>query len=257
MSRKGLRAETRTAVSPSGETANETGATAPGAYIIQARGLFMTYRTGELEVPVLKGIDLDIARGEFVAVMGPSGSGKSTLLYLLGGLDRPTAGSVRVNGRELAALGDGEGSRLRRREVGFVFQFYNLIPNLDVEENILLPVLLDGRRTSDFAGRLEEILEVMGLAERRRHTPRQLSGGEQQRVALARSLINDPAIILADEPTGNLDTRMGGEVLQLMSRIHRERGKTMIMVTHDSNAAARAGRVIRVRDGRIEEGVEA
>ena len=245
------------AVPPTGGTPCEPGAPAPGSPIIEVRGLFMTYRTGELEVPVLKGIDLDIGRGEFVAVMGPSGSGKSTLLYLLGGLDRPTAGTIRVDGHELSALKDGEGSRLRRREVGFVFQFYNLIPNLDVEENILLPVLLDGRRPADYAGRLEEILEVMGLTARRRHTPRQLSGGEQQRVALARSLINDPAIILADEPTGNLDTRMGGEVLQLMSRIHRERGKTMIMVTHDSNAAAQAGRIIRVRDGRLEEGVSA
>ncbi len=234
--------------------AGEPGSRQPAAGpIIEVESLYKSYRMGEVEVEVLKGIDLAVRSGEFLAVMGPSGSGKSTLLYLMGGLDRPTSGKVLVNGRDLSAMKNGEGSRLRRREVGFVFQFYNLVPNLSVEENVLLPVLLDGKRPAAWKGALADILEVVGLSQRRGHTPRELSGGEQQRVALARALINEPDIVLADEPTGNLDSKTGEEMLALMSRINAEQGKTIVMVTHSSEAASHSRRVVHVLDGRISE----
>ncbi|HWR62096.1 MAG TPA: ABC transporter ATP-binding protein [Clostridia bacterium] len=221
--------------------------------IIEAVSLNKTYKLGSLDVEVLKDINLTIASGEFVSIMGPSGSGKSTLLYLIGGLDKPTSGSVRIKGSELSDMKDREQSIMRRRDIGFVFQFYNLIPNLNVEENVMLPVLLDGKKLKDYRSKLDEILEVVGLSDRRAHTPRELSGGQQQRVAIARALVNEPDIILADEPIGNLDTRTGIEVMELLQRINREKGKTIVQVTHSKEAAGYGNRVINVRDGRVWE----
>ncbi|AOT70244.1 ABC transporter ATP-binding protein [Geosporobacter ferrireducens] len=221
--------------------------------IIETIGLYKTYQLGNIEVEVLKDINLTIPKGEFVSIMGPSGSGKSTLLYLIGGLDQPTSGSIRIKGKELSDMKDQEQSIMRRREVGFVFQFYNLIPNLSVEENTLLPVLLDGKRIKEYQQRLDEILEVVGLSDRRKHTPRELSGGQQQRVAIARALINEPDIILADEPIGNLDSKTGMEVMALLQTINREKGKTIVQVTHSREAAAYGQRTIHVRDGKVEE----
>lgn len=218
---------------------------------IEVSHLHKTYQLGEVEIEVLKDINLTINRGEFVSIMGPSGSGKSTLLYLMGGLDRPTSGSIKVGGREIATMTDKEQSLMRRRAVGFIFQFYNLIPNLTVEENVLVPMLLDGKKGRECQAKATEILELVGLAERRRHTPRELSGGQQQRVAIARALVNDPEIILADEPTGNLDTKTGEGILNLMQRINAEKQKTIVQVTHSPEAAGYGKSVIQVRDGRI------
>lgn len=221
--------------------------------IIEAVNLGKTYKTGSVEVEVLKNIDLKVDKGEFVSIMGPSGSGKSTLLYLIGGLDKPTSGNIRIKGQELSAMDDVEESKLRRRDIGFIFQFYNLIPNLNVEENIMLPVLLDGKKLKDYRKRLDAILEIVKLSDRRHHTPRELSGGQQQRVAIARALINEPDIILADEPIGNLDSKTGTEVMELLAAINREKGKTIIQVTHSREAAEYSQRIISVRDGKVSE----
>ena len=219
---------------------------------IEGQNIVKQYRVGTVDTPVLRDISLKIARGEFVSIMGPSGSGKSTLLYILSGLDMPTKGSVLLNGRDISGLDDAKKSILRRRNIGFVFQFYNLIPNLNVEENIMLPVLLDGKDMKGYKRKLDDILNVVGLSERRRHTPRELSGGQQQRVAIARALINDPDIIFADEPTGNLDSKSGAEILALLRKINREQGKTVLMVTHSEDAAQYGNRMIYVRDGVVE-----
>jgi putative ABC transport system ATP-binding protein len=219
---------------------------------IQTENLGKVYHTGEVSVEVLKEVTFEVSAGEFVTIMGPSGSGKSTLLYLLGGLDVPSSGSVRIHGRDIASLNDTEASRLRRHDIGFVFQFYNLVPNLDVEENVLLPALLDGQDLTACRDRLDSILKTVGLSERRRHTPRELSGGQQQRVAIARALMNGPGIILADEPTGNLDSVSGEEVLRLLSDINNREGKTVVMVTHSREAASYGRRIIHVIDGRID-----
>ena len=184
--------------------------------MIQVKDLCKFYGSGALEVQALKHVNLSIAEGQFIAIMGPSGSGKSTLLYLIGGLDTPTSGKILIGNRDLSEMNDLSGSIFRRRKVGFIFQFYNLVPNLSVEENILLPVLLDGNKTKSLRGALDELLEIVGLANRRDHTPRELSGGEQQRVAIARALINDPDIILADEPTGNLDSGAGDNIMWVL-----------------------------------------
>lgn len=223
--------------------------------IIESIDLYKTYMMGKVEVEVLKDINISIDEGEFVSIMGPSGSGKSTLLYLIGGLDKPTSGQIRIKGREMAEMKDEEESRLRRQEIGFIFQFYNLIPNLNVEENIMLPILLDGKKHKDYRKELDEILETVGLSDRRRHTPRELSGGQQQRVAIARALINQPDIILADEPIGNLDTKTGTEVMELLARINTERGRTIIQVTHSKEAAEYGQRIIRVRDGKVSDAI--
>lgn len=221
--------------------------------IIESVGLNKVYTMGNVEVEVLKDINLEIKEGEFVSIMGPSGSGKSTLLYLIGGLDKPSSGTIRVKGREIAGLKDSEESRLRRQEMGFIFQFYNLIPNLNVEENIMLLILLDGKKLKDYRKELDSILDIVGLSERRRHTPRELSGGQQQRVAIARALINQPDIILADEPTGNLDSKTSAEVLDLLKKINKENGKTIIQVTHSREAADYGQRIIHVKDGKVSE----
>lgn len=219
--------------------------------VVKTNQLYKTYHMGNVAVEVLKDINIEIRRGEFVSIMGPSGSGKSTLLYLLGGLDHPTSGNILIEGTELASMQDKEQSLMRRRQVGFVFQFYNLIPNLTVEENILLPVLLDGHKIKAYEQKLSEILSIVGLGERRKHTPRELSGGQQQRVAIARALINEPDIILADEPIGNLDSKTGTEIMELLERINKEQQKTIVQVTHSNEAAAYGHRIIQVRDGSV------
>lgn len=219
---------------------------------IEGRHLVKDFNPGGAATKVLKDVSLQIAQGEFASIMGPSGSGKSTLLYILGGLDTPTSGSVLLNGTDISRFDDEKMSRIRRQKIGFVFQFYNLIPNLSVEENILLPLLLDGRKKQDYKSDLEYILEVVGLSHRRRHTPRELSGGQQQRVAIARALISRPEILFADEPTGNLDTKTGEEIMALLQEINQTNGQTTIlMVTHSPEAAKSSSRIITVRDGVI------
>lgn len=222
-----------------------------GKIAVEGKHIVKDFQIGSTATKVLKDISLQVAQGEFVSIMGPSGSGKSTLLYILGGLDTPTGGSVCLNGIDISHLDDNEISRLRRRNIGFVFQFYNLIPNLNVEENIMLPLLLDNKKMKDYRKQLDQILEVVGLSDRRRHTPRELSGGQQQRVAIARALIGKPEILFADEPTGNLDSNTGREIMQLLQEINRESGQTIIMVTHSPEAAKSSGRIITVRDGMI------
>lgn len=219
--------------------------------ILEARGLSKEYRMGEVRVSALSGVDLAIERGEFVAVMGPSGSGKSTLLYLLGGLDVPTSGEVILAGQRISALSDDQVALVRRRNVGFIFQFYNLLPTLSAEENIALPLLIDGQDPAAQRARIEGLLELVGLAERRHHRPDQLSGGEQQRVAIARALVTDPHIVLADEPTGNLDSATGWGILELLRRSCDARGQTILLVTHDPKAASYADRLVFLKDGKL------
>jgi putative ABC transport system ATP-binding protein len=219
--------------------------------VIEGKNIIKEFAMGDTVTRVLNGISIQIRQAEFVSIMGPSGSGKSTLLYILGGLDDPTSGNVFLGGENIAGFDDQKKSVMRRRQIGFVFQFYNLIPNLNVEENILLPVLLDGKNVKDYQHQLTDILNVVGLADRRKHTPRELSGGQQQRVAIARALINDPEIIFADEPTGNLDSSTGTEIMKLLQEINREANKTIVMVTHSSDAARYSSRVVNVRDGMI------
>lgn len=222
-----------------------------GKIAIEGKHIVKDFRLGTATTKVLKDISLQVAQGEFVSIMGPSGSGKSTLLYILGGLDAPTSGRVLLNGTDISRFGDEKMSRIRRRNIGFVFQFYNLIPNLNVEENIMLPLLLDGKRMGGYKKQLEQILEIVGLLNRRKHTPRELSGGQQQRVAIARALIGNPEILFADEPTGNLDSKTGAEIMGLLQEINQTCGQTIIMVTHSPEAAKSSGRVITVRDGII------
>lgn len=224
-----------------------------GLVAVEGRGISKHYRVGTLDTMVLKNISIRIDRGDYISIMGPSGSGKSTLLYILSGLDAPTKGNVLLNGSDISRLDDERMSVLRRRNIGFVFQFYNLIPNLNVEENILLPVLLDGKNIKDYRRKLSDIMNIVGLTERRKHTPRELSGGQQQRVAIARALMNDPDIIFADEPTGNLDSKSGMEILSLLREINHEQGKTILMVTHSDEAASYSNRTIYVRDGVVEQ----
>jgi putative ABC transport system ATP-binding protein len=219
--------------------------------VIEAINLCKSYSLGKENVDVLKDINLSIKKGTFTSIMGPSGSGKSTLLYLIGGLEKPTKGTVKINGKNLSIMEDDEESKMRRREMGFVFQFYNLIPNLNVEENILLPVLLDGKKANQYQKSLNDILSIVGLSERRKFTPRELSGGQQQRVAIARALINDPDIILADEPIGNLDSKTGIEIMELLQKINQKNGKTIVQVTHSSEAAEYGSDIIYVKDGVI------
>lgn len=218
---------------------------------IETINLCKTFRMGTIDVEVLKNVSITIKKGEFVSIMGPSGSGKSTLLYLLGILDKPTSGSVMINGKEITNFDDEDESVLRRKNIGFIFQFYNLIPNLNVEENVLLPVMLDGKKTGEFRDKMNSILELVGLSDRRSHTPRELSGGQQQRVAIARALINDPDIILADEPIGNLDTKTGTDIMKLLHRINRQKGKTVVLVTHSIESAEYGHRIINLQDGRV------
>lgn len=219
---------------------------------IEGKNIIKDFQLGDTKTRVLKNISLKVIQGEFVSIMGQSGSGKSTLLYILGGLDVPTSGSVLMNGMDISKLNDEKMSRIRRQNIGFVFQFYNLIPNLNVEENIMLPLLLDGKKMRDYKKPLKDILEVVGLSDKRGHTPRELSGGQQQRVAIARALIGNSEILFADEPTGNLDSHTGAEIMSLLKRINKERGQTIIMVTHSPEAAKSSSRVITVSDGLLQ-----
>ena len=220
-----------------------------GGVAVEGRHIIKNFCIGSTPTKVLKDISLQVMQGEFVSIMGPSGSGKSTLLYILGGLDTPTSGHVLLNGTDISRFGDEKMSRIRRQKIGFVFQFYNLIPNLNVEENIMLPLLLDGKKMGGYRKQLEQILEIVGLSDRRRHTPRELSGGQQQRVAIARALIGNPEILFADEPTGNLDSKTGAEIMALLREINKTSGQTIIMVTHSPEAAQSSSRVIHVQDG--------
>ena len=222
-----------------------------GGVAVEGRHIIKNFRIGNAPTKVLKDISLQVMQGEFVSIMGPSGSGKSTLLYILGGLDTPTSGHVLLNGTDISGFGDEKMSRIRRQKIGFVFQFYNLIPNLNVEENIMLPLLLDGKKMGGYRKQLEQILEIVGLSDHRRHTPRELSGGQQQRVAIARALISNPEILFADEPTGNLDSKTGAEIMALLREINQTSGQTIIMVTHSPEAAQSSSRVIHVQDGVI------
>lgn len=218
---------------------------------VEAKNIIKEYKIGNTTTRVLKEVSLQVAKGEFVSIMGQSGSGKSTLLYILGGLDTPTSGKVYMNGADISHFNDEKMSIIRRRNIGFVFQFYNLIPNLNVEENIMLPLLLDGKNLKDYKNQLDEILDIVGLTDRRKHTPRELSGGQQQRVAIARALIGKPEILFADEPTGNLDSKTGIEIIDLLDKINRDNGQTIIMVTHSPEAAKSSSRTITVSDGLI------
>ena len=218
---------------------------------VEAKNIIKEYKIGNTTTRVLKEVSLQVMKGEFVSIMGQSGSGKSTLLYILGGLDTPTSGKVYMNGADISHFNDEKMSIIRRRNIGFVFQFYNLIPNLNVEENIMLPLLLDGKNLKDYKNQLDEILDIVGLTDRRKHTPRELSGGQQQRVAIARALIGKPEILFADEPTGNLDSKTGIEIIDLLNKINRDNGQTIIMVTHSPEASKSSSRTITVSDGLI------
>lgn len=219
--------------------------------ILQTENLSKKYKLGAGQVTALDGINFVVQRGEFVAIMGPSGSGKSTLLHLLGGLDKPSDGEITLAGQPLAKLSDDEITRVRRRNVGFIFQFYNLIPTLTAEENIALPLRIDGKDPKKFQARIDRLLALVGLQDRRGHKPDQLSGGQQQRVAIARALVTEPSIVLADEPTGNLDSKTGEEILRLLRHSCNELEQTIVMVTHDARAASFADRVVFLKDGRI------
>ncbi|MDD4295915.1 MAG: ABC transporter ATP-binding protein [Ruminiclostridium sp.] len=219
--------------------------------IIKATNLYKTYNSGQNRVEVLKNVSLSILPGEFISVMGPSGSGKSTLLYLLGALDKPDSGQLQIKDQDITHMKDRYRSILRRRTLGFVFQFYNLVPNLSVEENILMPVLLDGGKARKCREKVSALMAATGLENRRRHMPRELSGGEQQRVAIARALVHDPEIILADEPTGNLDSKTGTEIMELLSKINLEKKVTIVMVTHSEESAKYTQRMIRLKDGEV------
>ena len=217
--------------------------------ILKVENLTKVYGKGENEVRALNGVSFSVEKGDFVAIIGPSGSGKSTLLHTLGGVDRPTGGKVLVNGQDVYSRSDEQIAVFRRREVGLIYQFYNLIPVLNVEENMSLPVLLDGRNVN--RDRLRELIRELDLVGREKHLPNQLSGGPQQRVSIGRAVMNSPSIVLADEPTGNLDSKNSHEIVELLKRMNREYNQTLIMITHDESIALQARRIIAIEDGKI------
>ncbi len=220
--------------------------------LIEARGLWKSYSMQAEEVHALRGVDLDVESGEYAAIMGPSGSGKSTLMNLLGCLDTPSKGSYRLNGREVSAMEDDELAHVRNQEIGFVFQTFHLLPRASAMRNVELPLVYRGVRAEERAERARKALESVDLGDRLGHRPNELSGGQRQRVAIARALVNQPSIVLADEPTGNLDSATGEEILSIFDDLNR-RGHTLLVVTHEKGVAAHAKRVIRLRDGRIEK----
>ena len=219
--------------------------------LIQIKNVSRTFRRGSEEIHVLAGLDLDVQQGEFLALMGPSGSGKSTLLNLIGGLDRADAGSVQIGGDRIDRLSDRQLAAWRARHVGFVFQFYNLLATLNAERNVELPLLLTHLSKSERRDHVATALKVVGLANRNRQYPRTLSGGEQQRVGIARAIVSDPTLLLCDEPTGDLDRKSGDEILSLLQALNREHGKTIVMVTHDPHASARASRTVHLDKGQL------
>ncbi len=223
----------------------------PAHAAVEARDLTRVYGEGETAVEALRGVDIEVTSGELVAVMGPSGSGKSTLMHILAGLDKPTSGTVMIAGTEITQLNDSQLTHLRRKHIGFVFQFFNLLPMLDAEENVVLPLTIAGQKPDK--AWLDQLLEKMGLDNRRSHRPSELSGGQQQRVAIARSLVTRPTILFADEPTGNLDSKTSGEILDLLRDSTESYGQTTVMVTHEARAAAIADRVLFISDGLIAQ----
>ena len=223
--------------------------------ILQVESLTKTYGKGDAQVHALDGVSFCVEKGCFLAVVGASGSGKSTLLHLLGGVDRPTSGRVSIDGQDIFSMNESKLAIFRRRNMGIVYQFYNLIPTLTAEENIMLPYLLDGRKPDEAT--LKELLEITGLTNRAKHLPSELSGGQQQRVSIARALINSPGVILADEPTGNLDSKSGKDILELLVLANKRYSQTLIMITHDEKIALQADRVIAIGDGRIMRDEEA
>ncbi|WP_106767557.1 ABC transporter ATP-binding protein [Paenibacillus faecalis] len=219
--------------------------------ILRVENLSKTYGDGETAVTALNNISFSVQKGEFVAIIGPSGSGKSTLLHILGGVDTPTSGKVIVDNTDIYAMDETALAIFRRRQIGLIYQFFNLIPVLNVEENITLPLLLDGREVNQDI--LSNIVDILGLQQRLNHLPNQLSGGQQQRVSIGRALINSPAIVLADEPTGNLDSKNSAEVINLLKQLHKARNQTLIVITHDENIALQADRIISIQDGMISK----
>ncbi|MFQ6074394.1 MAG: ABC transporter ATP-binding protein [Candidatus Bathyarchaeia archaeon] len=220
--------------------------------ILTAKDIKKTYRMGKVSVPALRGVSLEVSEGEFVAIFGPSGSGKSTLLHVLGGLDKPDQGEVFIDGTSLSTLHDNELAEVRLRKIGFVFQFFNLLPRLTALRNVELPLTLADVPEEESVEKAKEALKLVGLEDRISHCPTELSGGEQQRVAIARALVNDPKIVLADEPTGNLDTVTGSEIVRLMQRLNEEKGQTFVVVTHDPSVAEAAHRILYLKDGTIQ-----
>ena len=221
--------------------------------IIKVNNLIKVFGKDETTNRVLENLNLEIKKGEFVSIMGESGCGKSTLLYLLGGLDKPTSGEIYINDKDINKLKEKQMSNFRRKDIGFVFQFYNLVQNLTVEENIMLPVIMDGRKEKDYKERLEMILKTIGLEEKRKALPNKLSGGQQQRVSIARAIILNPSIILADEPIGNLDSRSGKTVMELLKKINEDEKITIVQVTHSEESAKYGNRIIKIKDGKIIE----
>ena len=220
--------------------------------VIQARDVRKVYRVGDVDVHALRGVDLDVARGEFLSIIGPSGSGKSTFFHILGGLTPPTSGIVFIHGRDLRAMSEADRTELRKKEVGFVFQKYNLLPTLTAADNIAIARHIAGAKDGEDP-KFREVLDLLGIGGRLGHKPRALSGGEQQRVAIARAIVNHPSILLADEPTGNLDTENSAIVLALLRDLNSRLGQTILMITHNPDAAAYGGRVVRMRDGKVVE----
>ena len=221
--------------------------------LAELRGVSRNYQKGRERVEVLQNLDLVIPRGDFLTIMGPSGSGKTTLLNLLGGLDRPSSGTVTVGGAEISSMSNSQLSKWRSTHVGFVFQFYNLLPVLTAQKNVELPLLLTRFGTRERAERAALALDIVGLASRAKHLPRELSGGEEQRVAIARAIVSDPTLLLCDEPTGDLDRDTADEILELLQILNRDHGKTIVMVTHDARAAGYAARILHVDKGKLEE----
>jgi putative ABC transport system ATP-binding protein len=229
--------------------AAEAVAASPAGPVVSARDLTRRYGEGDTAVDALRGVSLDVPRGHLTAVMGPSGSGKSTLMHILAGLDKPTTGEVAIAGTEISKLNDTELTKLRRKHIGFIFQFFNLLPMLTAEENVVLPLSLAGEKPDK--AWVDELMEKIGIADRRKHRPSELSGGQQQRVAIGRALVSRPSIVFADEPTGNLDSKTSGEILDLLNESVQELGQTIVMVTHEARAAAIAQRILFLADGLI------